>query len=79
MPQFLFYGMDALNDDGQEISTGFLVSAGPVFTYFDIAQGINQPWLTDSFGIGVGPGHKDLGIGDSAYNIRFNINMGFYF
>jgi len=59
--------------------TGFLVSAGPVFTYFDIAQGVNQPWLTDSFGVGVGPGHEDLDIGDSEYNIRFNINVGFYF
>jgi hypothetical protein len=59
--------------------TGFLVTAGPVFTYFDIAQGINQPWLTDNFGVGVGPGHEDLGIGDSEYNIRFNINIGFYF
>lgn len=59
--------------------TGFLVSAGPVFTYFDIAQGIDQPWLTDDFGVGVGPGHEDLGIGDSEYNIRFNINIGFYF
>jgi len=138
-PQFLFYGYDAFNDDGEEISTvfmgayatpyevsteawiatlglsysydvdwgpitninfyndfsymentigegetllasgetldlqnnfestiqnitGFLVSAGPVFTYFDIAQGVNQPWLTDNFGVGVGPGHEDLGI-----------------
>lgn len=59
--------------------TGILVSAGPVFTYFDIAQGIDQPWLTDDFGVGVGPGHEDLGIGDSEYNIRFNINIGFYF
>lgn len=59
--------------------TGFLVSAGPVFTYFDIAQGINHPWLTDHFGVGVGPGHDDLDIGESQYNIRFNINIGFYF
>lgn len=59
--------------------TGVLVSAGPVFTYFDIAQGIDQPWLTDNFGVGVGPGHEDLGLGDSEYNIRFNINIGFYF
>ncbi len=59
--------------------TGFLISAGPVFTYVDIAQGINQPWLTDQFGVGVGPGHEDLGLGDSEYNIRLNINIGFYF
>ena len=58
--------------------TGILVSAGPVFTYFDIAQGYNHPWLTDDFGIGLGPGHGDLG-GKAEYNIRFNINIGFYF
>ena len=71
-----------LNDDFQHTIqniTGVLVSAGPVFTYFDIAQGVNHPWLTDSFGVGVGPGHEDLGIGESEYNIRFNINFGFYF
>lgn len=69
---------DHFQDTIQNI-TGILVSAGPVFTYFDIAQGVNHPWLTDSFGVGVGPGHEDLGIGKSEYNIRFNINIGFYF
>jgi hypothetical protein len=59
--------------------TGFALAAGPLYTYFDIAQGVNQPWLTDSFGTGVGPGHEDLGLGDSEYNIRFNINIGYYF
>lgn len=59
--------------------TGFLISAGPVFTYVDIAQGVNQPWLTEEFGTGAGPGHEDLGLGDSNYNVRFNINFGFYF
>lgn len=58
--------------------TGVLLSAGPVFTYFDIAQGYNHPWLTDSFGVGLGPGHGDLG-NEAEYNIRFNINIGFYF
>ncbi|AXJ00237.1 hypothetical protein CYPRO_0960 [Cyclonatronum proteinivorum] len=58
--------------------TGVLLSAGPVFTYFDIAQGYNHPWLTDDFGVGLGPGHGDLG-GEAEYNIRFNINIGFYF
>ncbi|NBC03138.1 MAG: hypothetical protein GVY20_05465 [Bacteroidetes bacterium] len=71
-----------LDNDFQETLqniTGVLVTAGPVYTYFDIAQGINHPWLTHNFGVGVGPGHEDLGIGDSEYNIRFNINVGFYF
>lgn len=71
-----------LNDNFQytiQNITGFMVTAGPVFTYFDIAQGVNHPWLTDEFGVGVGPGHEDLEIGDSEYNVRFNINIGFYF
>lgn len=60
--------------------TGVLVSAGPVFTYFDIAQGINHPWLTDDFGVGVGPGHEDIDPdSESNYNVRWNINIGFYF
>jgi len=29
---------------------GFLVQAGNIYAYFDIASGINQPWLSDSFG-----------------------------
>jgi hypothetical protein len=62
--------------------TGVLISAGNVFTYVDLAQGINQPWLTDHFGVGLGPGHGDfegLGHADAEYNFRFNVNIGFYF
>jgi hypothetical protein len=29
---------------------GFLVTAGHIYTYFDIASGINQPWLSSAFG-----------------------------
>lgn len=76
-------GADLNLDDNFEATiqniTGFLISAGNIFTYVDIAQGINQPWLTDHFGTGVGPGHEDLGLGDSEFNMRFNINIGYYF
>lgn len=76
-------GEDFTGDDNFEATihniTGFLITAGPVFTYVDVAQGVNQPWLTDSFGTGLGPGHEDLGMGDSEYNMRFNINIGYYF
>ncbi len=79
-------GEEFTGDDNFEASihniTGFLVTAGPVFTYFDIAQGVNQPWLTDQFGMGLGPGHGDdpnSMFEDSEYNIRFNINIGYYF
>lgn len=29
---------------------GFLVTAGNIYAYFDIASGINQPWLSNAFG-----------------------------
>ncbi len=75
-------GEDTVGDDFEATIhniTGFLITAGPIFTYVDVAQGVNQPWLTDDFGVGLGPGHEDLGMGDSEYNMRFNINIGYYF
>ncbi|WP_238480301.1 hypothetical protein [Mangrovibacterium lignilyticum] len=53
---------------------GILVSAGPVYTYIDYAMGKNQPWLTPSFGEGMG-----VGDADAEWQKRFNINIGYYF
>lgn len=69
---------------------GALISAGKIYCYFDIAGGINQPWLTDSFGgnsAGTGRGVNYLEpISDSNpidrdpyWNTRLNINLGYYF
>ena len=69
---------------------GALVSAGKIYCYFDIARGINQPWLSDSFGgnaAGTGRGVNYLDpISDSnpidrdpSWNTRLNINLGYYF
>ncbi len=74
---------------------GFLVTAGNIYTYFDIASGINQPWLSSSFGgsaLGVGraeavdklPGVLEDGEINKpdeypSINTRFNINIGYYF
>ena len=30
---------------------GFLITAGNIYAYFDIASGINQPWLSNAFGV----------------------------
>lgn len=38
---------------------GFLVTAGNIYSYFDIASGVNQPWLGNTFGgsaLGAGRG-----------------------
>ena len=37
---------------------GVLLTAGNIYTYIDLAAGKNQPWLTDSFGMGLGKGHS---------------------
>ncbi len=58
----------------QHLIPGFMVTAGPIYAYFDYAMGKNQPWLTDDFGKGLGSG-----VEDADWNSRFNINLGYYF
>ena len=60
--------------DTQHLIPGFMVTAGPIYAYFDYAMGKNQPWLTDDFGKGLGSG-----VADAEWNKRFNINLGYYF
>lgn len=50
---------DKLNDnftDMQHLIPGFLITAGNIYTYVDLAIGKNQPWLTSTFGTGLGQG-----------------------
>lgn len=68
---------DKLNDgfnDSQQNVLGVLASMGEMYIYFDIASGFNHPWLTNSFGSGMGSGAEDPRL-----NTRFNINIGYYF
>lgn len=69
--------MDKVNSsyaDMHHLIPGILVSAGPVYTYIDYAMGKNQPWLTPTFGEGMG-----VGDADAEWQKRFNINIGYYF
>lgn len=52
--------------------TGVLVTAGSVYTYVDVAQGKNNPWLGQFTGLGPG-------VEDAKWKMRFNINIGYYF
>lgn len=70
---------------------GALVTAGHIYAYFDIARGINHPWLTGAFGgnaLGTGRGIQDVSQPVSVdnpidqnpgWNTRLNINIGYYF
>lgn len=61
-------------NDTQQNVLGVLASMGEMYIYFDIASGLNHPWLTDQFGTGLGQG-----LNDPRRNTRFNINIGYYF
>lgn len=61
-------------EDAHQNVIGFLMSAGNVYTYFDIARGSNHPWITQDFGSGLAQGTAD-----ARWNTRFNINIGYYF
>jgi hypothetical protein len=76
--------------NSQQNVFGALVSAGQVYTYFDLAMGYNHPWITDTFGgnaLGSGRGVdfrqpvSDLNPTDTdpGWNTRLNINIGYYF
>lgn len=70
------FSMYMKDNDGFEDSyhnvTGVLIVAGNVYTYVDVAQGKNNPWLGQFTGLGAG-------VKDAEWKMRFNINMGYYF
>jgi hypothetical protein len=65
------YGyLEKLNSDFNDTAmnvTGVLVSAGSVYTYFDIA-GKDQPWLGPNWTNG-------LAGSDAKWEVRFNMNI----
>ncbi|WMN12609.1 hypothetical protein QYS49_34060 [Marivirga salinae] len=81
--------------DSHQNILGFMVTAGNTFTFFDIASGINQPWLSSAFGgnalssgrgesVGEAVGVTEEGainppLSNPTINTRFNINIGYYF
>ncbi len=53
---------------------GFLLTAGSVYTYIDFAAGKNQPWLGKAWTNGLASGNPD-----ADWEMRCNINIGYYF
>lgn len=54
--------------------TGLLVTAGRLFTYIDFAQGKNHPWLGPLWTEALAQGDPN-----AKWEMRFNINFGYYF
>jgi hypothetical protein len=61
-------------NDTQMNVTGVLVTAGSVYTYFDIATGKDQPWLGPNWTNGLANGTPNAN-----WEVRFNMNIGYYF
>lgn len=60
-------------EDVQINTTGCLVSAGPLASYVDLITGTGAPFL------GVPPEELFSPIGDEDWNLRLNVNVGYYF
>ena len=60
--------------DSQQFVVGSLVAAGPLWTYFDFAFGKNHPWLGPEYGAALAEGAPA-----ADWELRFNINVGYYF
>ncbi len=70
---FMDKANSSFNNSHQNV-LGALATVGNMFIFFDLASGINHPWLTSNFGVGL-----DEGVEDARLNSRFNINIGYYF
>lgn len=64
---------DIGDGNNSQINTlGCMISTGPIYTYIDCVMGKNMVWLgADSDALGDGR--------DDDWNLRFNVNVGYYF
>jgi hypothetical protein len=60
--------------DSQQNVAGMLFAAGGLFTYVDFAFGKNHPWIGPNYQFALAEGDPNAG-----WELRFNINLGFYF
>ena len=61
-------------EDSQQNVLGMLLSAGRLLTYVDFAAGKNQPWLGPNYGSALAEGSPA-----ADWELRFNINIGYYY
>ncbi|MEN7549433.1 hypothetical protein AAG747_16035 [Rapidithrix thailandica] len=54
--------------------TGVPVTTGQEFTYIDCAMGKGQPWPGPDWSNALAQGLQDAG-----WEMRFNVNFGYYF
>lgn len=60
--------------DSYQNALGSLITAGPVYTYVDVVTGKNQPWIGANYGDALAEGSST-----APWEMRFNVNVGYYF
>lgn len=60
--------------DSQQNVTGVLLVGGPLFTYLDVAAGRNHPFLGPDYAVALAEGGED-----ASWQLRLNLNLGYYF
>lgn len=72
------FSMIAKDEAGWEDSflnvLGLSLSGGPLFVYVDAAMGKNHPWIGSDYGIALAEGNPQ-----ADWEVRFNVNVGYYF
>lgn len=61
-------------EDTQMNVLGMLLATTHIYTYFDLAMGKNHPWLGGNYGNALAEGDPE-----AEWEMRFNINLGYYF
>lgn len=60
--------------DSYQNVTGFMITAGPIYSFVDCVLGKNQAWFGSNWNDAFLKGKKS-----DTWNLRFNINLGYYF
>lgn len=69
--------LDKTNDSFEDTFmnvTGVLITAGNIYTYVDLAQGKDQPWIGSEWTNALSDGTSE-----AKWETRLNINIGYYF
>ena len=61
-------------EDSQQNVLGLLVTTGRLLTYVDFAFGKNHPWVGPNYGFALAEGDPN-----ADWELRFNINIGYYY
>lgn len=70
-------------NDAQMNVAGCMITAGPIYSYVDVAMGQSHPWIgpvwSEALSRGIDPNAESGTPEDKNWATRFNVNIGYYF